>query len=252
MLINENKRQAKDYLKAGKISREDFDTLYKIFDDEKVANKYIGWLCKIWINEKPDFDMLRNTITELHAILSKGSTEVNDINAFKTIEDARAHIRKENESFNLINVKELQNDYEVIYDNEDLFMAVPHTHQASRYLGFKYFSDTRVDNDSDCAIWCITYKNSKHFNDYYFGEGITFYMTWFKSERMFNKLKEIFGNNWEDYIKCVIMDIEVDDRHAISSIKNKEVYSPGRTIHDEIEVSDNVKKLIKFIDDLEL
>ena len=54
--IIENVKQAKQYVDQGKLSKEELEKLINI--DPSPTKKYVGWLSKIWINEKPDFDDL--------------------------------------------------------------------------------------------------------------------------------------------------------------------------------------------------
>ena len=67
----ESVKQAKQYVKQGKLSTEDLQTLIKISPEPK----YVGWLAKVWINEKPDIDDLRNYIEEYDTFAKKGKAK---------------------------------------------------------------------------------------------------------------------------------------------------------------------------------
>jgi 3'-phosphoadenosine 5'-phosphosulfate sulfotransferase len=88
--ILENVKQGKMYVSQGKLSEEDLKTLIQISPDPK----YVGWLAKIWMNEKPDIDDLRNTIEEYDTFLKKGKAKTKDINQFKSINQVKVYLLK--------------------------------------------------------------------------------------------------------------------------------------------------------------
>ena len=49
-IILENMKMAKGYVSQGKLSEDDLKKLIEI--DPTPQKKYVGWLSKIWINEK--------------------------------------------------------------------------------------------------------------------------------------------------------------------------------------------------------
>jgi hypothetical protein len=87
---------------------------------------------------------------------------------------------------------ELRDDYEIIMDTDKLLIAVPHTHEASRYLGLSKFQYRDCEGGGKDSAWCTTYKAPDHFNDYYFKQQITFYYIRIKDEAMIELAKAAF------------------------------------------------------------
>jgi hypothetical protein len=189
--ILENLKLAKQYADQGKLSQEDLKKLAEA--DPTPQKKFVGWMAKIWIAEKPDFDNLRNTVEEYNVFLNKGKAKTKDINAFKTFKDLHSEVDGINKSGEGISVRELENDYDVVIDNQDLYIASPHTHEASRKLGLSKFAfrDCEEGKGKDSA-WCTTYKAPDHFNDYYYASNVTFYYIRVKSPELISKLKKAF------------------------------------------------------------
>ena len=139
----------------GKLSEEDLKKLVEI--DPSPTKKFVGWLAKIWINEKPDFDDLRNTIEEYNVFLEKGKTKTKDIYQFKSFKDLHTEVNSINKSGEGVSVKDLESDYDVVLDNSDLLIMSPHTHEASRKLGLSYFAFRDCGDDIKDSSWCTTY-----------------------------------------------------------------------------------------------
>lgn len=193
--ILENVKQGKQYVAQGKLSEDDLKKLIEI--DPTPTKKYVGWMSKIWISEKPDLDNLRNTIEEYNTFLNKGKAKTKDINQFKSFKDLQVEVGNLNKSGEGISVKDLENDYETIIDNQDLLIMSPHTHEASRKLGLSKFQFRDCEGGKDSA-WCTTYKAPDHFNDYYYTRNVTFYYIRVKSPELINKLKEAFPKKYKE------------------------------------------------------
>ena len=195
-LIKENLKQAKQYAAQGKITGEE---LKKLADaDPTPQKKFVGWMAKVWIKDKPDFDDLRNTVEEYNVFLNKGKAKTKDINQFKSFEELKDEVHEINTSGAGISVKDLERDYETVIDNSDILACVPHTHEASRKLGltkfrFRFCADARgnYSGDQDSA-WCTTYAAPDHWNDYYYKQNVTFYYVKVKSEKMVDLLIHAF------------------------------------------------------------
>jgi hypothetical protein len=190
--ILENVKQGKLYVSQGKLSDEDLKQLIQISPDPK----YVGWLAKIWINEKPDIDDLRNTIEEYDTFLKKGKAKTKDINQFKSFKALHDEVDQINKSGEGISVKDLEKDYDTIVDNNDLLIMSPHTHEASRYLGLSKFAFRDCEGGKDSA-WCTTYKAPDHFNDYYYSNNVTFYYVRVKSPKIIEQLAEAFPKRYK-------------------------------------------------------
>jgi hypothetical protein len=208
--ILENLKLAKQYADQGKLSQEDLKKLAEA--DPTPQKKFVGWMAKVWVAEKPDFDDLRNTVEEYNVFLNKGKAKTKDINAFKTFKDLHSEVDSINRSGEGISVRELENDYDIVTDNQDLYIASPHTHEASRKLGLSKFAFRDCEEGKDSA-WCTTYKAPDHFNDYYYNNDVTFYYIRVKSPELLSKLKEAFPKKYkamEVVALAVLEDGQID------------------------------------------
>jgi predicted transcriptional regulator len=196
IVLNENKSLAKQYVQQNKLSQEDFAKLLEI--DPSTTKKYVGWMAKQWIVNKQaptfDIDSLRNTIREYHVYVTRGKAKTNDINRFNTFADLHKEVDELNNSGDGVSDKDLENDYEIVLDNASFFIAVPHTHEASRKLGLSKFAfrDCSDGSGGKDSSWCTTYKAPNHFNDYYYKYNITFYYILVRDEKILNALIEAF------------------------------------------------------------
>lgn len=191
-LIIENRKLALQYLKSGKISEEDFKKLFDI--DPTEQKKYLGWLTKIWVNERPNFSNLKNTVEEYDVFVKNGKTEIKDINQFKTFNDLFKEVDRINKTGNKTSSRKLEREYEVITDNENIIVISPHTHEASRKLGLSVFAyrDCEERPGTKDSAWCTTYSAPDHFNSYYFKDGYTFYYIRFKKDEILKMLSKEF------------------------------------------------------------
>lgn len=211
------------YLSQNKISREELDNLIRI--DPTTNKKYVGWLSKVFINEHPNIDDLRNKIEEYDTFINRGKAKTRDINQFKSFSDLKKEVDYINNSGSSISVSELQNDYEVILDNDDFYIAVPHTHESSRKLGLTKFAFRDCEGGGKDSAWCTTYKTSEHFNNYYYNYNVTFYYIRVKSIGMMNKLKNVFKKRYkvmEVVALAVLKDGRIDGYDALDRQMNKD------------------------------
>jgi len=200
----ESVKQAKQYVQQGKLSTEDLQTLIKISPEPK----YVGWLAKVWIKEEPDIDDLRNYIEEYDTFAKKGKAKTKDIFQFKSFEDLKNEVDDINQSGEGVSVKDLESDYDVVVDNEDLYIASPHTHEASRKLGLSQFAFRDCGDGSKDSAWCTTYKAPDHFNSYYYSRNVTFYYVKVKSDRLMQELEKAFPDNWKQLVVSAIAVLE--------------------------------------------
>lgn len=208
-LIKENTRQAKTYLQKGEISPEELEMFIEI--DPTSTRKYVGWMAKQWKSGNvDDRSLLKSTVEEFDVFLEKGKARTKDINQFKTFSDLEKEVEYLNQSGTGVSVKDLESDYDIVVDNSDLFIASPHTHEASRKLGLSHFSFRDCPEGKDSA-WCTTYKAPDHFNSYYYQHDVTFYYVRVKSEELISKLKEAFPNKWEPLVVTALAVLENGD-----------------------------------------
>jgi hypothetical protein len=194
--ILENVKQAKEYVKSGKLSEEDLKTLIEI--DPTPTRKFVGWMAKQWINKTvTDIDDLRNTVEEYNTFLNKGKAKTKDIYQFKSFDDLKKEVDQINQSGEAVSSKDLESDYDTVVDNDKLLIMSPHTHEASRKLGLSSFAFRDCEDGKKDSAWCTTYKAPDHFNDYYYKNNVTFYYIKVKSPEIIEKLKVAFPKRWK-------------------------------------------------------
>jgi hypothetical protein len=190
-IIQENAKLGAQLVNKGFISEDEFKELYTI--DPSKTKKYLGWMAKQWAKNKKEksftIDELRSGIEEYHLFLESGKAKTRDIFQFKDFEDLKKEIDELNETGDALSLSELEGDYEVYVDTNDLLIVAPNTHEAARKLGMSQFAGrtSEDDNKKDCA-WCITFKNPDHFDDYYFNQENTIYFISVRSMTLQQKL----------------------------------------------------------------
>lgn len=194
-MILESRQLTKALVQKGELSAEDYATLEQT--DPTPQKKYLYWMAKQFLAKNATLDQLRNSIEEFELFLKRGRVKDRDINVYKDYASLKRVVDELNEKGVKSN-KELEDDYEVVEDTDDLYIAVPHTHEASRKLGLSKFAYRKRDDCGSDSAWCTTYKTDSHFLDYYYNQKITFYYVLVKSETLKLKLKKIFGKDWED------------------------------------------------------
>lgn len=200
----ENRQLTKNLLQKGEISEE----LYKQIEnaDPTPQKKYMFWMAKQLLAGNANIDQLRNNIEEFDLFVSRGRIrEKKDINAYKNFAELAAVVKEINERGVKSN-KEMERDYDVDEDSEDLLIVSPHSHEASRKLGLSEFAyRKRGDSCGADSHWCTTFKTDSHFLDYYYSQQITFYYVKVRSEKMKADLKKAFGKDWEDKTMVAIV-----------------------------------------------
>ena len=192
-LIQENRKQAKELVVQGKLSPTDFEEIVRI--DPSPTKKYTGWLARQWVNKTTSgiqsIDNLRNTIEEYDAFVTSGKAKTKDIFQFKSFADLKKEVDELNAS-GVESKSELRDDYEIVTDDDKVLIAVPHSHEASRYLGLSKFTYRDCEGGGKDSAWCTTYKAPDHFHNYYYKQGITLYYVRVKNESIINALKTAF------------------------------------------------------------
>lgn len=221
--IRESVKQARQYVESGKLDQKTLANLIE-FDPSK-TNKYVGWMAKqVTKNNITDMEDLRNKIEEFHTFLEKGKAKTKDINQFKTFEDLKKEVDYLNQSGEGTSVKDLESEYDVVINNSDLYIASPHTHEASRKLGLSQFAFRDCGDGGKDSTWCTTYKSPDHFNSYYFKNNVTFYYIKVKSDNLIERLKEEFPKRWRNLIVtalAVLEDGEIDGYDGLDRQMNK-------------------------------
>jgi hypothetical protein len=200
--ILENVKQAKQYVQVGKLSEDNLKKLIEI--DPTPTRKFVGWMAKMWITEKPDLGELKNAVEKYNTFLKKGKAKTQDIYQFKTFKELQSEVDDINKSGGGVSIRDLESDYEVVVDNADLLIISPHTHEASRKLGLSHFAFRDCEGGKDSA-WCTTYKAPDEFHKYYYKLNITLYYVKVKSPQMILKLKKIFSDNWQSMVVTALL-----------------------------------------------
>lgn len=212
-ILQENRKQAKELVVQGKLTPEEFEQLQTI--DPSPTKKYMGWMARQWVVKNvTNIDELRNKIEEYDAFVRNGKAKTKDIFQFKSFADLKKEVDELNASGSE-SKSELRDDYEIIVDDDKLLIAVPHTHEASRYLGLSKFSYRDCDDGGGKdSAWCTTYKAPDHFNDYYFKQQITFYYIRIKNEAMIELAKAEFPKRGGAMVVTALL---VDKNGKVSS-----------------------------------
>lgn len=221
--ILENVKQAKQYVKSGKLSQDELKTLIDI--DPSPTRKYVGWMAKQWVSKNvTDINVLRNTIEEYNTFLKKDKAKTKDIYQLKTFKDLASEVDQINKSGEGVSVKDLESDYDTVLDDSNLLIMSPHTHEASRKLGLSYFAFRYCNDGGKDSAWCTTYKAPDHFNDYYYSQNVTFYYIKVKSQDLIDQLKKEFPKRWKELIVvalAVLEDGQIDGYDGLDNQMDK-------------------------------
>ena len=189
--IIESVKLARQYVDSGKLSDEDFETIKSI--DPTPTKKFTGWVAKQWILgqiSEEDKVNIKSLLEEFLSFATKRKTQNADIYQYKTFSDVKNEIDHLNNIGSDLSNKDLEKDFEVVRDDDDLLVISPHTHEASRKLGLTHFAYRECPDGGGTkdSSWCVTYKSPNHFNDYYFKRNVTFYFIKVKSADLQDKL----------------------------------------------------------------
>ena len=189
-VLRENTKFAKLQVINGKLTSEEFKQLVVI--DPSPTKKYVGWMAKQWIAKNvTDIAELRNKIEEYDAFFKSGKAKTKDVYQFTSFDDLKKEVGELNAIGSESN-SELRDDYEVVMDTDRLYIAAPHTHEASIYLGFSKFQYRDCEDGTKDSVWCTTHKTPHEFSDYYFKQNYTIYYIRIIDELLIEKVKETF------------------------------------------------------------
>jgi hypothetical protein len=170
------KRGALQYVKRGLISQSDFDFLAEEIDPSK-TKKYMHFIIKSFL-VNTDLDLLRNRITEYDTLVNRNQVDKRDIGLFRTFSQFNEYVQKYNDIKSTRELKrEIKREADTVLDNENIFIVCPQSHDAVCLYG----AGTR---------WCITSKNSVHWEHYHYNCLITFYIIEVRGEEIKKKLMQ--------------------------------------------------------------
>jgi hypothetical protein len=234
--ILENLKQAKEYLKGGKLTDEELKSLLEI--DPTKQKKYVGWMAKKWIEggkQEADAKQLADYIPTYDKLISTNKIDERDINKFKAIKDLVDKIEVIQSTGQDRTTSSLEKDADVILDNEDLLIMSPHTHEASRKLGLSVFAHRKCKGGKDSA-WCTTYKSPDHFNDYYYDSEVTFYYTKVLSQDIMEKLQQAFPKRYQAMVVIAFAVIPQGKKTSIDAYDGKDKRLQKKDLSKVIEI----------------
>ena len=239
-IVLENKATAKQYVDQGKLSREHFESILNA--DPSKQKKYVGWMAKQWINNGVnDIDLLRNTIEEFDSFANRGKTKNKDLYQYKSFQEVKTEVDHLNQTGQNISSKDLEGDFDVIKDDENLLIMSPHTHEASRKLGLSHFAYRDCEGGGKDSAWCTTYKAPNHFNDYYYKHNVTFLYIKVRSKEILSRLKKAkFGPEFT-VVALVLLNQEMAERAKEKGIGNMDAY-------DALDKQIKGAKIKKYLD----
>ena len=140
------------------------EDIFKKFEegDPSKNKKYLEWMCKQYsvIQERPEH--IVDVINVYDSLVSRNVIKEKDINAFKSLTDVEELISTSSKTRTKTEIKKsVKKDADVVLDNENYFIIVPKSHEASKVYG----KNTK---------WCTTYK-SREYWDKYTDKGVKFY-----------------------------------------------------------------------------
>jgi hypothetical protein len=163
------------YIKKGLISESDIEFLATL--DPSSTQKYLPFIVKSYV-AGANLDQIRNRVSEYAALLNKNQLDRKDINSFKTFSQFDQYVQQYNNIKSARQEKrEAKEQAEIIIDNENLFLICPHSHSATCLYGAG-------------SKWCITMDNAVHFERYYYGELVTFFIIQVRSDAIKAQLEE--------------------------------------------------------------
>ena len=216
--LRENVKQGKLYVDQGKLSMDELKTL--IDADPTPTKKYVGWMAKVWVKEKPDLSTLKNTISEYDVFATRGKAGEKDINSYQSFKDLKQEVDRLNSSADALSSKALESDYETLVDDENLLVMSPNTHEASRKIGLAHFTYRVCPKKGiEDSAWCTTFNTPQHFNSYFHKQGYTFMYVRVRSQKLLDKLKEAFPKSHKDY---VVMALYFTPREGVRAQDGKD------------------------------
>jgi hypothetical protein len=232
------------YIRKGLLSQEEFDKIKNILNNE--TRKYFDFLLKAYVNGYKNIPQMKNIIEEFHVFATKGKTKYKDINQYKTFNELIDDVNILNQTGSAISKKEWQSDYDVIRDDGDVIIYVPHSHEAARKLSMSKFGWKQCSEGEGLETpYCIAYKTPKHFDDYYYKHNVTFYLIRAISPEMKNRLKRLaikFNRSNEDDFEVFALSVygEKMDSDDVPIINGYPV--EGTTKHNESVMDLNILK----------
>jgi hypothetical protein len=189
------------YVSKGLITQKEFDEIKSILNNE--TRKYFDFLLKAYINGYKDISDMKNIIEEYHVFAVRGKAKYKDVNQYKTFDNLKQDVDMLNQTGSGMSKKEWETDYDVIRDDGDVIIYVPHSHEAARKLSMSKFGWKQCSEGEGLETpYCIAYKTPKHFENYYYKYNITFYLIRAISGEMKDKLEKLainFGMKNDDF-----------------------------------------------------
>lgn len=146
-----------------------------------------------------------------------------------------------NQSGQDISVKDLERDFDVIKNDQNLLIMSPHTHEASRKLGLSHFSYRDCGGEGKDSAWCTTYKAPNHFDDYYYKYNVTFLYIKVRSPELIQRLKQSGYGPEFTVVALALLDQEMSAKATEKGLENIDGY-------DALDKQFKGSKLQKYLD----
>lgn len=210
--------------------------------DPTKQKKYVGWMAKQWIDKQIiDMDLLKSTIKEFDVLVNTEKIKNKDLFQYNSFQDFKKEIDYLNQTGQNVSVKDLEEDFEVLKDDDKFLIISPHTHAASRKLGLTHFAFRECEGGKKDSAWCTTYKAPNHFNNYYYKRNVTFLYIKVKSPDLIQKLKR-FGYGPEfTVVALTLLDKKISKKATEKEHQNINGY-------DALDKQFKGPKLQKYLD----
>ena len=202
-LLEESKQSAKKYI-------SDKNTLESIASKDPSKNfKYTELMAKFY-SQKSNIEGILSSINVLYNLDKKNMLKKVDINKFNTLEELDDWLLDYNKQSKSKIDKEIKlKDAEKIYEDDNVLIIAPLTHNAARLYG----SGTR---------WCIAEKTPKHWNTY--NKKVKFYFILSKvlpeSNPLYKVAIAVYPNGNKEVYNAEDTEINIDRLNLSDDILN--------------------------------
>jgi hypothetical protein len=208
------------YVDSGMVSPAIFNMFVQ--DDPTENNKYVEWMCRQYVADKSVGGHIGDAIKLFHRNVERSKITNKDIYNYNSV----AEVDKANDAASETMTrkeKKVKAQKGLIFIAENDF-AVAHrldTHDAAYQYGLAMGN-----------VWCITYRNSNHYDDYTINDGKTFYVVDIKKDGIIKlKARPPSSLSWvqRERSRNVELQYMVDagDRFCVEVNPGDAMYSTG-------------------------
>ena len=218
------------------IDAETFDKLIALdptFRGKQSLGKYGKWILNLYNRGQLSDEDIADIPNVLQLFTTyKNRLDTTDLNRFKSVQELSDAIADVAEDESMLTprqrvrfhkrqkagkiVTDARDDYDIVFENSNYIVYVPHTHEASMYLG-------------QGTEWCTAHENPYHYNDYTEG-GFELYII--KDKRN--------GNRWQWSTKTGDFLDQYDEEFDRNSIlMDNQLYGFLRKVADSVGNTEN-------------